>query len=69
MIENVKNQKDIKLKDLIGVVPEEILDDINNKSIGYCSKCNNHFYYFKYDIKLKDLNKIDKIIDVKVHCL
>ena len=68
MIENVRNQKDIKLKDLIGVVPEEILDDINNKSISYCTKCHKHFYYYKYEIKLKAIY-FNEIINVKVHCL
>ena len=68
MIENVRNQKEIKLKKLINIVPEEILDDINNNSIEYCTKCNNHFYYYKYELKLKDLKK-DEIINVKVHCL
>ncbi len=68
MIEYIKNQKDIKLKKLINIVPEEILDDINNKSIGYCTKCQKHFYYYKYELKLEDLRK-NEIIDVKVHCL
>ncbi len=68
MIEYIRNQKDIKLKKLINIVPEEILDDINNKSISYCSKCSNHFYYYKYDIKLEDPYE-DEIINVKVHCL
>ena len=68
MIENIRNQKDIKLKDLIKIVPEEILDDINNNSVGYCLKCRKHFYYYRYELKLKDLKR-DEIINVKVHCL
>ena len=73
MIENVKNQKNIKLSELIDVVPEEILDDINNKSISYCSKCQKHFYYYKYNIKLKCLKNRCWIkgtkINIKCHCL
>ncbi len=58
----------IKLSKLIKIVPEEILDDINNKSIGYCSKCQKHFYYYRYELELRSLKK-DEIINIKVHCL
>ncbi len=68
MIEYIKNQKYIKLKDLVGVAPEEILDDINNKSISYCTKCSTHFYYCRYELKLKNINS-SEIINVKIHCL
>ncbi len=68
MMEYIKNQKEIKLSKLINIVPEEILDDINNKCISYCSKCYNYFYFYRFEITIQNIFS-ENILKVNVHCL
>lgn len=68
LIQYVKNDRNINIDELIGIVPDEILEDIENKWFGFCLKCHKYFYYFKYKINLlRETGK--KEIDIETVCL
>lgn len=72
MLREVKNDKDIDIPKLRKIIPDEILDDFEDKLLGICPECEKYFYNYRYKLTYEYRRKgvdITATIDVFSCCI